>query len=154
MKSKLNLPAGVKLPAGILESDLMRPAWDSEEKLAKEADGWTSMQFDIWYTAKLGWVIPTLLIARAGAHSRPGAMDRTYATTLQGSPCRVGLGPHVLAHFTVHVREARLAALKPYVDLRNAGQVTSNEIRDRISSRRAQGQAMRAQGRTSWRWDS
>jgi hypothetical protein len=48
---------------------------------------------------------------------------------------------------------SRLKSLKPFLELRLKGQGDAGQIRDRISSRRAQGQVMRAEGRSSWRWD-
>jgi hypothetical protein len=86
-----------------------------------------------------GWVVPTLVIRQPGRRSSLSAQaPRTYATTLDGKPCRVGLGPHVEARVTVYVREGRKAALQRYVDLQRSGAVQAHEIRDRISTRRAQ----------------
>jgi len=92
-------------------------------------------------------------IARATARRGSNVADRTYATTLDGKSVRIGFGPHVRARHTVFVSKSRLAVLQKFLDLRKQGQVTSNEIRDRISSRRAQGQVNRANGLQSWRWE-
>lgn len=158
MKNKVEVKSKITLPDGVVESDLKYPDFKSKDKLAhikvgSEEWAYETAQFELWYTESMGWVIPTLLISRAGRRAPVGTTDRVYATTLDGKPCRVGRGPHVLRTVTVYVRESRLPALQKYLDIRNAGSVTSNEIRDRISSRRAQGQLMRQQGRTSWRWD-
>lgn len=143
----MTTPKPPSLPKEIVEKDLKYPDYRDKDQLIKE---WEDRTFELWYTTSLGWVIPTLLIRHSRRAERA---DRTYATTLDGKACRVGLGPHVLRRVTVYVRESRRAALQKFLDLRRSGQVTSNQIRDRISSRRAQGQVMRAEGRTSWRWD-
>jgi hypothetical protein len=115
-----------KLPDGILESDLKYPDYQ-KDRLAD--------YFELWNVTGLGWVIPTLLIKHS---RRADRSDRTYATTLDGKACRVGLGPHVLRRVTVYVAESRKAALQKYLDIKLEGQKTSNQIRDRISTRRAQ----------------
>jgi hypothetical protein len=144
-----------KLPSDIKALDLKRPEFDDVDKLARIPTGSESWQyelatFEMWYTEQMGWCIPTLLIAKAGRAST----DRTYATTLAGKQVRIGRGPHVKRVVTIYVRESRLKELKHYFDLQRDGAEVSNQIRDRISSRRAQGQIMRQQGHTSWRWDA
>lgn len=124
------------LPAGIIKSDLHYPKYTSEDALVKDYD---RQSFEIWYTERMGWCVPTLLISRAGRRSAPGASDRTYATTLDGSVVRIGLGPHVLAKHTVYVRASRESALEKFLALRDKGASDANQIRDRISTRRAQG---------------
>ena len=91
----------------------------------------------MYYTQAFGWLIPTLLIRTTRRMDRT---NRTYATSLDGRPCRVGMGPHVLRSVAVYVKRSRFVALQPFIDLKNQGEIASNEIRDRISSRRAQGQ--------------
>jgi hypothetical protein len=54
----------------------------------------------------------------------------------------------------VYLRTSRLEALKPLIDQYVEGMKRANSIRDRRSSRIAQGQEMRAQGRRSWTWDA
>lgn len=121
----------IDLPEGIKESDLALPDWKSKVKV--------SWNFEIWYTARFGWCIPTLLIRGVSGRmaSRGITNERTYATTLDGQVIRIGLGPHVLARHTVYVKESRLAALQKYVDIQHDGQVKANDVRDRISTRRA-----------------
>jgi hypothetical protein len=144
-----------KLPADIKALDLKRPGFEDADKLARIKTGEESWQyelatFEMWYTEQMGWCIPTLLIAKA---SRASTTDRTYATTLDGKQVRIGKGPHVKRVVTVYVRESRLKELQHYLDLQRAGAEVSNQIRDRISSRRAQGQVERQKGKSSWRWD-
>lgn len=144
------------LPKDITAKDLTRPGYEDKDKLARISEGpeswqYRSAEFEMWYTEQMGWCIPTLLISNARRGSNNPA--RTYATTLDSKPVRIGRGPHVKRIVTVYVRESRLSALQHYLDKQSAGAEVSNQIRDRISSRRAQGQVMRAQGRSSWRWD-
>lgn len=116
----------IALPAGIKETDLTY-SWRSKDKLVD--------RFDMYYTERFGWVIPTLFIRKT---RRADRADRTYATTLDGKQCTVGLGPHVLRQVSVYVTEKRSKALQPFLDLKQKGAVDSNSIRDRISTRRAQ----------------
>jgi hypothetical protein len=123
MNDKLQLPKDIKLPKGILKSDLKYPNYKQH---VYEDD------FELWYTDRFGWCIPTLLIGR----NRHG--ERTYATTLTGKSVRIGGGPHVRVRVKVYCRKLRKKALAPFVATRDAGQITSNNIRDSISTRRAQ----------------
>ena len=134
-------PAAVPLPTSVKDADLEYPSYKSKDRVVAT--------FDLWHTTSMGWVIPTLLIRRTRRMDRS---DRTYATTLDARPVRVGLGPHIDRKVTVYVRESRQAALQSLLDLKDRGEVTSNEIRDRISSRRAQGSLNRANGLTHWSW--
>jgi hypothetical protein len=118
----------IKLPVEIKAKDLKYPKWDSDDKMAD--------QFDMWYTERFGWCIPTLFISRARRGS--GMNDRTYGTTLQGEPVTMGKGPHVLRTVTVYVRNSRKPALQTFLDLKLNGQAKAGDIRDRISTRRAQ----------------
>jgi hypothetical protein len=95
------------------------------------------LRFELWYVRAFGWCVPTLLIRQPGRRSSQTSA-RTYATTLDGKPVRIGLGPHVEVTCTVHVREGSRKRLQSYLDLQRNGAVTANEIRDRISTRRAQ----------------
>jgi hypothetical protein len=133
------------LPAGIIEGDLKRPPYVSDNPVP-----WEDRTFELWHTTAFGWCIPTLLIGRA----RGAQTDRTYAISVTSKQAvRIGKGPHVTRTVIVYVTAKRLKALQPFLDLRAQGAARAGEIRDRISSRRAQGQEMRAQGRRSWRWD-
>jgi hypothetical protein len=129
----------VKLPDGVLVSDTKYPG------LGEEQD-YNSM-FDLWYTERFGWCIPTLLISSGRKVNMP---DRTYATTLDGEPVRIGKGPHVKRTVKVYVRLSRKEALQKFIDLKLAGQETSNDIRDRISTRRLRTSLMRNNFNNIW----
>jgi hypothetical protein len=134
----------VELPKGILKSDLKRPEYGAQQDVP-----WEARSFELWYTTGMGWVIPTLDIAKAKA----GMPRRTYAVrVVDGSVCRVGQGPHVTQTLVVYVTSKRYQALEPFLLLRTKGRGDAGAVRDRISSRRAQGQVERALGKTSWRW--
>lgn len=144
---------GNVLPAGVLESDLVYPSYQERDKDESKRLNYDA-GFDLWLISSFGWVVPTLAISRGG--------QRTYAVAVgegvprparRGAQVRVGNGPHVLEQVRVYVTKGRASALKPYAELKLSGEVGANETRDRISSRRAQGQVMRQQGRSSWRWD-
>ena len=45
----------------------------------------------------------------------------------------------MLARCTVYIRKSRSGALQPFIDLRLKGESSAGQIRDRISTRRAQG---------------
>lgn len=128
------------LPKGIKAGDLKYP---------KKAP-WSSGNFELWYTGGMGWVIPTLQIS-SGSRSAYG--KRTYAVVVStGQVCRVGMGPHVHAKHVVYVTTKSADRLAPFLALREQGQADAGQVRDRISTRRAQGQMHRAAGHTSWRW--
>lgn len=141
------------LPKGITKDDLERPHWDAKgsEKQAYDKESYRHLEFGLWYTEALGWVIPTLFIGGGRRAAQAGSV-RTYATTIDGKVCRVGMGPHVKQQLTVYVRVGRRAALQPYLDLQEKGQADAGQVRDRISTRRAQGQLHRQAGHTSWTW--
>lgn len=136
----------VKLPAGINASDLKFASYDECTGVPFE-----ERSFELWYTERMGWCIPTLLIGKARGRQ---TTDRTYAVTLKGDLVRIGKGPHVTTQHVVYVRTKRLAALQPFLNLRRDGAAKAGTVRDRISSRRAQGQLERAAGKSSWRWNS
>lgn len=132
-----------KLPQGVIAADLKYPGWD---KVASDAGNNGVLTFYLvnFRKGNEGWVLTTLPITGNG---------RTYGTIVEtGSPCRVGRGPHVLQTVQVYVSKARRAALQKYVDLHEKGMADAGQIRDRISSRRAEGQLRRANGERSWRW--
>ena len=95
---------------------------------------------------KDSWVIVTLPIDNKG---------RAYVIQVEsGNTGRAGRGPHVKAEVRVYLSPANLPRLQKYVDLWRKGMAEAGAVRDRISSRRAQGQIERMKGRTTWRWDS
>lgn len=132
------------LPDGILASDLKRPKWDvASDALVADYD---SREFELWYTTGFGWCIPTLQIA-SGRHRyrASSATARTYAVQVKDKKlCRIGMGPHVTFTATVYVRKTRAKALAPFLALRRDGLGRAGQVRDRISSRRAQFAEVRA----------
>jgi hypothetical protein len=143
MKKKSTTPKLPALPAPVTQEDLTRPA-DWKELV----EDFEKSQFEMWYVPSFGWVIPTLLIRRS---QRADRSNRTYAKAVSdGRICRVGLGPHVTAQVTVYVRKVRAVALQALLDLKFQGEIDSNTIRDRISSRRAQTMLRRSSSRSPW----
>ena len=132
MSTAVKTPAAKKiaLPTGIVVADLKWPSFEDKDRQVRGDDG----QFDIWYTEKMGWCIPTLRIS--GTRPR-GYAERTYAVMLDGGLCRICAGPHVLKQHTVYIRESRKEALQKFIDIRHTGAVSAHETRDRISTRRA-----------------
>jgi hypothetical protein len=135
----------IKLPLGILKSDLKYPKFEDN----------TYESFELWFVSgnSIGdeWVIPSLKIAGAGRRARmsnPGVTDRYYASSLSGNLFRVGRGPHVKVTHTVYVRKSRLTALQKFIDLREKSAGDAGIVRDRISTRRAR-TALR---RSSYGW--
>jgi hypothetical protein len=123
------------LPATLTEKDLT-PA--PHMKDYKKYDGDYALGFDLWYVANFGWVIPTLTIKNVSRHDTRHSQQRTYAVTLDGKVVRVGFGPHVTHQVTVHGRKSRAAVLAKFIELRTKGEADAGQIRDRISTRRAQ----------------
>ncbi len=153
MKQKPALkPKTSPLPFGVVASDLDYPSYPKNPKKADYDRLKIVHHIDLYEVVNAGWVVATLKISN-GSWRRESAAARTYAVDKDGKVWRVGKGPHVLRVVTVHVTKARLGALKTLVDLHHDGAVKANTIRDRISSRRAQGALHRANGRTSWMWD-
>lgn len=94
-----------------------------------------------------GWVLCTLNIGKGRGTAR------TYGIQLSNEKvCRVGSGPHVLQVVEVRVNKTNKDRLWKYVELHQKGLAAAGQIRDRISTHRAQGQIFRAEGRTSWSW--
>jgi hypothetical protein len=141
----------MELPPDVKASDLKYPSYDSGDSIGYrelEAMGLHSNSLTFYLTTGFGWAITTLGIRNA----KPGRTARTYAVTLDGKCCRVGSGPHVKATVTVYLSKSNLSRLQKYVDLHLKGQEQAGIVRDRISTRRAQGQINRANGLSSWRW--
>lgn len=131
------------LPKGIEAGDLADPGYEGAKKspalsLALRGDDYGDSSFEIWYTARFGWVAPTLLIRQATWRNK-GASNRTYAVALSnGALCRVGFGPHVLKQLKVYITPENIDRLeRDVVEILGKGAVAANECRDRISTRRA-----------------
>lgn len=146
MKRQAKPSEKLELPEGVLPSDLK---WTGEE-LDYEVGEHGSITMH--RTERFGWVIATLPISKG----KRGAPDRTYGIPVSGSPelVSVGNGPHVTKTIVIRAKKSRSEALRPFHDMYVRGLLAANGTRDRISSRRAQGQRMRDLGRSSWRWDT
>ena len=142
MKTIPAKPVEIELPKGIKASDLVYPSWKSKNKIVYEGDH--RGQLTLHYVANRGWVIATLPISNARAGS--GYEGRTYAIEInkkndwtdEHQIVTVGKGPHITKTVTVYVTTKRKEALQPFVDIFNKGLVSAGNIRDRISTRRAQ----------------
>lgn len=140
MKTKQAKPS-VKLPPNVKASDLK---WNKKRKYIEGLP----YRFEMYLVHGTEWHIATLQIAVA----KNGYADRTYSTTLDGKIHRIGRGPHVTNTITVYVGSDNHKRLQPLLETLKQGEIKSHEIRDRISSRRAEGQLHRSAGHTSWRW--
>jgi hypothetical protein len=142
-KTKIELPEGVEV------KDTIYPKWNSKDRIVQEAGD--SGRLSFYLTTGFGWCVATLLISNT---RKPNGFARTYAVRCSdGAQVRIGKGPHVTKEITVYIRKSRVKALQKYIDMFSKGQVEANEVRDRISSRRAQGVLNRANGLHSWRWN-
>jgi hypothetical protein len=138
------------LPFGLKASDLKYPSRPRRYDWNKEHSWDVLHTIKLHRTERFGWVVTTLFIRNPSRRSRPGAQPRTYAISADGQVCRVGIGPHIKETITAYVTRGRLKALKELVDLHEKGLVEANEIRDRRSSRMAQGELYRMNLRRGW----
>lgn len=129
------------LPEGILESDTKYPEYDEKNRVIE-----TLRFYDLG--GRFGWCIATLDI-------NPRT-NRTYGFRVEegGRSNVVTMGNQNTRIVTVYVTQKRQKALQPYLDMYRVGMESAGAIRDRIGSRRAQGQLERAAGKHSWRWDT
>jgi hypothetical protein len=134
-----------QLPSYIKPSDLIRPKWDSNkpgDSLYRDSGDESLpsyLEFELLYTERFGWVVTTLLIARAGRRDPAGTTDRSYAISLaEGDQCRVGRGPHVKATATLYGRKSERERLAPFFKRYVEGLTGAGDTRDRISTRRMQ----------------
>lgn len=134
------------LPPDIRAADLKYPAMGRSLP-------WVEGRQDTltFYHCSFGWVLCTLLISAAGRR-RSGVPDRYYTIGISDKKVyTVGLNPRVKS-VVVYVSKNNVDRLAKYQDLHTDGLALAGQIRDRTSSRRAQGQLYRQQGRTSWTW--
>ncbi len=155
---KTNTPAR-DLPPDVTAADLTYARTFPQAEAEQEAY-WTRMRefrtalgdtpetLTLYRTEAFGWCVMTLGISRGKA----GRADRSYGVTLDGKVVRLGNGPHVKATATLYLTPDNLERLQRYVNLYGQGLAAAGTIRDRISTRRARGQQMRAEGRTHWSW--
>lgn len=134
-----------KLPFDLKKSDLDYPRGYSESNRVVHT-------IELYNVSGIGWVVATLGIGSGRMRSNHGYAARTYAVDAHGKIWRVGRGPHVLQTLTAYISKKRSKDLSQLIDLYTKGAVEANVIRDRISSRRAQGAMHRANGLSSWRW--
>lgn len=118
----------------------------------------TALGFDLYnpllfyHVTGMGWVLTTLQISRARGRQ---ATDRYYGIRCDNEQVvRVGKGPHVTKEVTVYLSPVNFERLKKYIVLFQKGAGRAGTIRDRISSRRAEGQERRANGERSWLWSN
>lgn len=124
-------------------------AYYAEQEALRKTLGETPSYFTFYKTAAFGWCLMTLDISKG----KRGNADRSYGVVVaDGKVCRCGNGPHVLKEVVVYLTPDNLERLKVYIDLWRKGMADAGTIRDRISTRRAQGQQHRAAGRNSWMW--
>jgi hypothetical protein len=153
MKKSRNEKQMTEFPPEVTKADTIRPAYDSDQYLSyKEIQemGLDSNELTFYFTPTLGWVLCTLGIAKA-KHDRTA---RTYGVTLDRGLCRVGSGPHVKKTVTIYLSKENAKRLERYTELWLFGMEKAGCTRDRISSRRAQGQLERAAGKYNWMWDA
>lgn len=129
------------LPEGILESDTKYPKYDPKNRVIE-----TIRLYDLG--GRFGWCIATLPI-------NPRT-NRTYGFRVQegGRSDVVTMGNPQTRIVTLYVTQKRQKALQPYLDMYRAGIEQAGAIRDRIGSRRAEGQVRRARGERSWLWSN
>lgn len=131
----------VTLPEGIIESDLVYPrmkdGWNKKQADMPKYQVVNDKEFEIWYTERFGWCIPTLDIRNNTGRMSKAETRRTYGTTLDGQTVSIGLGPHVLHHYRVYVTKATEARLQKFIDIKTQGLGKAQDTRDRISTRRA-----------------
>ena len=128
------LPA--PLPAGILDADVAEPLRYGDPAYKRPL---YEHEFELWFTDRMGWVIPTLLIRAVPSRmAGQGLERRSYGVVVATRALvMVGLGPHVKATVRVFVYEDTRARLQPFLDLKREGLGKAGETRDRISTRRA-----------------
>jgi hypothetical protein len=164
MKKTLNqslkeTPA-LALPSPVLETDVyvcnvetykknLKTEWYEEDyKSPVYTEYGGSVDFELWYTERFGWCIPTLTIRNVSGRARARGAEtrRSYAISIRDEKLvSCGMGPHVKRHVTIRVKESRFEALKPLLDLRIRGQEKAGDCRDRRSTRAANTRAHRAE---------
>lgn len=143
------------LPKPVLESDVYRNEdWEKWDKVKVYQEDYKSpvytqyggdVSFELWYTERFGWVIPTLTIANNTGRRAHAETRRSYGIAIKGEQLvSVGMGPHVKRHVTIKVKADRFDALKPLLDLSIKGLEKAGDCRDRRSSRIAQTKMRRA----------
>jgi len=154
----------IKLPAPVLESDIYDIRdWDKNQGVKYAIEDYKNpvytqyggtIEFELWYTERFGWVIPTLTIRNNTGRAARAETRRSYAIAIKdGAMCSAGMGPHVKRHVTIRVKQERFEALKPLLDIMIKGGEKAGDIRDRRSTRIAQGRARRSNFLGGGDWD-
>lgn len=147
------------LPPDVTEADTKypkTPEYDTPEyKILREVTRGEHGGVLTFYHVPAGrkapeWVLTTLRIGGAG---RRGTTERYYGIGVaDGKVYTVGRGPHVTNVVTVYLSHLNVERLRTYAELWEKGMADAQAIRDRIGTRRAQGQLHRQQGHQSWYW--
>jgi hypothetical protein len=136
----------MELPKGLDTQDIVRPDYEDAD-YSKGDYG----QLTLHKTDRFGWCITTLFISRG----KRGQPDRSYGISIDGKQTvSIGNGPHVTETVTVYFRKSRGEALDVFNALYHEGMRNANSVRDRRSSRIAEGQQRRARGERSWMWSN
>lgn len=112
--------------------------------------------FQLWSAARDGWLEPHEWRSRSKFHTREAAdaiASRLNETHYKHLPTYAA-AYQCPKEVEVHLKQDNVERLRKYLELWTKGMADAGGIRDRISSRRAQGQMERAAGRSYWRWDS
>jgi len=134
MNTKINLPKDVR------QEDTRYPTGDAR-LLCDAGDNGCLKFHDMG--GRFGWCVATLVIGR----------NRTYAITLDGETIvTISTNRPGDAHIIVYLTTNNIARLKQYVDIHKDGLSRAHDIRNRVGSRRAEGQERRKRGETYWRW--
>jgi hypothetical protein len=143
-----------ELPVDVKESDLKYPEHGKGlpyKQLQELGMDYGSLTF--YKTTGLGWVLTTLHISNPSRRQAAGTAARSYGISVSdGKIVTVGRGPHVTKEIQVYLSQDNIDRMMKYVQLHQKGLADAGQIRDRISSRRAQGQLYRSAGRSSWTW--
>lgn len=149
-----------ELPPDIVASDTVPPQFNRKTlRSYSELQGKGLPATLLFYqTASLGWVLTTLHISNASSRQRARGIEaeRYYAIGVSDSKVyTVGRGPHVKKEISVYIKPSNIDRLRKYLNLYAKGMEDANQIRDRISSRRAQGALRRSgAGGLFGSWDS
>lgn len=132
-KMKIALPKYVRVADRKWPSTKGNLGYELRRKL--EDEGVTS-HFEMWHVGDWGWVIPVLLIRKAGRRSASHIKDRQYAVRVEnGELVRVGLGPHVDETVDLYLSKFNLKRLAPLIERMREGSVKANRARDIRSTR-------------------
>lgn len=135
------------LPPNVILEDLQ---YNFEDRI-----GWDS-EYPVVLTLHLvqgEWMIATLHISNPNRKQLARGIDtaRTYAiSVLNGKIYTVGKGPHVKETIEVHVKKSNVDRIKNLLVRYQEGLEAAGRIRDRRSSRIAQGRLYRASLYDAW----